>query len=185
MRHGARRRLVLGAAVAGWLAAGCASLGPRPGDAVLTGRLSVRVAASGDAPARAFGAGFELSGDATAGRLELSTFLGTLLAQARWSPAGAMLVTPDGETAYPDLNVLARRLLGEDLPLAALVDWLHGRPWPGADSAPLDAAAEDAPGFVQLGWRVGLARHAEGVVTASRDRPPAMTVQARLDRGAP
>ena len=141
--------------------------------------MAVRVAATADAPARSLGAGFELGGDAGVGRLELSTPLGTLLARARWSPAGVVLATPEGESTYPDLDAMSRRLLGEELPFAALFDWLRGRPWPGAASTALDSGA---PGFGQLGWRVDLARFSDGVVVALRDTPPAMTVQVRLDR---
>ena len=36
----------------------------------------------------------EVAGSAEQGSLELSTPLGTMLAQARWSPAEATLVTP-------------------------------------------------------------------------------------------
>jgi outer membrane lipoprotein LolB len=68
-------------------------------------------------------------------------------------------------------------VLGETLPLAALFDWLRGRPWPGAPSRPVAAP----PGFEQLGWRVDLARFAEGQVDARRDRAPAVNVRARLD----
>ena len=161
--------------------AGCASTGPRPPDEVppIAGRMAVRVAAAADAPARSLSAGFELGGDARDGRLVLSTPIGTLLARARWSPAGVVLATPEGESDYADLGSMSRQLLGEELPLGALFDWLRGRPWPGAPSAAFDGGA---PGFAQLGWRVDLARFADGVVVAMRDAPPAMTLQVKLDR---
>ena len=167
------------------LVAGCASLDRRAPDTAdvdtLAGRLAMRVAADGDVPARSLGAAFELSGDERRGRLDLLTPLGTVLTRARWSPDGAVLATPGGETAYADLDALARQLLGESVPLAALFDWLRGRPWPGAASRPLDAA--DGTGFEQLGWRVDLAQFADGRVDARRDLPPpAVTVQVRLDR---
>ena len=166
------------------LLAGCASLDRRAPEGTafdtLAGRLALRVAADGTAPARSLGAAFELSGDARRGRLDLSAPLGLLVGRARWSPDGAVLVTPTGESAYPDLDALARQLLGEDLPLAALFDWLRGRPWPGAASRAFDAA--EGTGFEQLGWRVDLAQFADGRVVARRDAPPAVTVQVRLDR---
>ena len=184
--RGAALRLASLFAVAA-LAAGCASLDRRAPDAAaadtLAGRLSMRFAADGERPARSLGAAFELSGDEHRGRLDLLTPLGTVLARARWSPDGAVLATPGGETPYADLDALARQLLGEDVPLAALFDWLRGRPWPGAASRPLDAA--DGTGFDQLGWRVDLAQFADGRVGARRDLPPpAVTVQVRLDRAA-
>ena len=186
-RHVAALRLTTLLAAAA-LAAGCASLDRHAPDAAeagtLAGRLSMRVAADGDRPARSLGAAFELSGDERRGRLDLLTPLGTVLARARWSPDGAVLAVPGSETAYADLDTLARQLLGEDVPLAALFDWLRGRPWPGAPSRPLDAA--DGTGFEQLGWRVDLAQFADGRIGARRDLPPpAVTVQVRLDRAAP
>jgi len=70
-------------------------------------------------------------------------------------------------------------VLGESLPLAALFDWLRGRPWPGATSRPLPAPG--GVGFEQLGWVVDLARFDQAAVAASRARAPAVTVRAKLD----
>ena len=60
--------------------------------------------------------------------------------------------------------------------MAALIDWLRARAWPGAPSATRDG------GFEQLGWRVDLSRFAEGWVVAARDAAPAVSVRARLER---
>lgn len=162
------------------LIAGCASLQPphASGAQVLSGRLSVRVDSE---PVRALSAAFELSGDADTGALALTSPLGSTLAQARWTPGHAVLETPGRQTRFTDLDALATQALGERVPLAALFDWLRGRPWPGARSEPL---AGGEPGFTQLGWRVGLARIADGWVDAQRDAPPAVTVRARLDAPA-
>ena len=143
----------------------------------LSGRLVVRVDASGGAAARSENAAFELQGDAKAGRLDLATPLGTVVAQARWAPGSVMLVTPRGERRFADLDALTEEMLGESVPVAALFDWLRGRPWPGAASA-----ATPDPGFTQLGWAVSLARFDEGWVVAKRDRAPAVTVRAKLDQ---
>jgi outer membrane lipoprotein LolB len=160
--------------------AGCATpRAPAPSNA-LAGQLSVRVESASGAPARALSGGFELLGDAERGSLSLSTPLGTVLAQARWSPQQVLLVTSQGQTPYADLPALTRELLGEELPVAALFDWLRGRPWPGADS--LRTHPPDDEGFVQLGWRVSLARFDQGVVEARRIEPPVVTVRARMDR---
>lgn len=161
---------LLGTAIVA-LASACATVAPAP-DA-LTGRLSVRV--DGATP-RSVSAAFDLRGDATRGELALSTPLGTTLAQARWQPGDVRLVTPDGTQRFADLDALAQEVLGESLPLAALFDWLRGRPWDGAPSHPLAGAA-----FAQLGWEVDLARYAEGWVGARRLEPPAVVVRARLD----
>lgn len=166
-----------------WLVGACALVPPAanlpPADA-LTGRLAVRIEASEGVAVRSVTAGFDLRGDAVSGRLDLSTPLGSVLAQARWVPGQVVLATPLGETVFPDLDALTRDLLGESLPVAALFDWLRGRPWPGAPSTPMVAPAE--PGFAQLGWVVNLARFDEAWVAARRERAPVVTVRAKLDR---
>jgi outer membrane lipoprotein LolB len=142
----------------------------------LAGRLAVRVEAFEGAPARSFSTQFELRGDAQAGELQLTTPLGSTAAQARWRPGLAESITPEGTRGFADLDALARELLGEALPLAALIDWLRGRPWAGAPSV----ASEG--GFDQLGWRIDLSRIAEGWVTAGRERAPGLSVRARLEK---
>ncbi len=113
----------------------------------------------------------------------LSTPLGSMLAQARWQPAEVVLTTPNGVRTFATLEALTREVLGESVPIEAWFDWLRGRPWPGAPSAPAPAGA--APGFRQLGWTVDLARFAEGSVVAVREQPaPTVTVRIRLDAAA-
>jgi outer membrane lipoprotein LolB len=146
----------------------------------LTGRLAVRIDASEATPARAVSATFELQGTPTAGRLNLSTPLGSVLAQARWSPGNVVLATPQGGTRFADLDALTREVLGESLPVAALFDWLNGRPWPGAASVANVAPA--GAGFEQLGWVVDLAGFDQASVTARRERPPVVTVRVKVDR---
>jgi outer membrane lipoprotein LolB len=175
---GVLRRFASTAASAAFgLLSACASLQPphTSGAQLLTGRLSVRVESE---PVKALSAAFELSGDAREGALALTSPLGNTLAQARWRPDDVVLETPGSRARYADLDALAVQALGERVPLAALFDWLRGRPWPGARS---DTLAGGEAGFTQLGWRVGLARYAEGWVEARRDAPPAVTVRARLD----
>jgi outer membrane lipoprotein LolB len=167
------------AALAGMLLAACAARPPLAGGETLSGRISVRVEASGNQPMRNVTAAFELRGNAESGELQLATPLGTVLATASWSPGKATLATADSNTDFSDLDALAYAALGENLPLRALPDWLHGRPWAGATSAPT-APPLDA-GFEQLGWTVSLARFNEGWLLARREAPPAVTVRARLD----
>ena len=164
------------------LLAACASAPKPPADGkdFLSGRLSVRVEASETAAARAMSAAFELQGNEAAGQFDLSTPLGTVLAQARWANGRVQLATSQGTREFANLDELTREVLGEPIPVAALFDWLRGRPWPGAASVPTTPPAE--PGFAQLGWNVSLARFDEAWVAALRDRAPAVTVRARLDR---
>lgn len=161
----------------------CASV-PRGAEPIvadtLSGRLAVRVEASDGAAARTENAAFELQGNAQAGRLSLSTPLGSVLAQARWAPGSVVLVTPQGERRFDDLDRLTREVLGESVPVAALFDWLRGRPWAGAPSVATIAPGE--LGFAQLGWSVSLARFDDGLVVAKRESAPVVTVRAKLDR---
>ncbi len=174
---GALRRLALPLLVA--LLGACSTLPRTPTDGdVLSGRLSVQVETEPGATPRAVSAAFELSGSPRSGRLDLTNPLGNVMAQASWAPGSVVLKTPQSTADYPDLDALTRQVLGESLPVAALFDWLRGRPWPGAPSQP----ATDAAGFEQLGWAVDLARFDEGWVTARRARSPVVTVRARLDR---
>lgn len=157
---------------------GCATPPPRT-SADLTGRLALRVDGSG--ADRSFSADFDLHGDARAGSLRLTGPLGAMLAEARWQPGGAELTTPERVERYAGLDAMAEALLGEMVPLAALIEWLRGRPWVGAPSTAGDG------GFEQLGWTVDLRRHAEGWLTATRPARaagPAVQVRVRLERNA-
>ena len=110
-----------------------------------------------------------------------------MLAQARWSPAEVVLTTPRETRRFASLDALTREALGESVPIEAWFDWLRGRPWPGAPSAPLEAAPNPpsnppAPGFRQLGWRVDLSQFDAGTIAATREAPaPVVTVRIRLD----
>ncbi|MBT9455868.1 MAG: outer membrane lipoprotein LolB [Burkholderiaceae bacterium] len=163
---------------------GCATP-PKPaafaGDR-LSGRLSVQVAHNSGGTAQGGAAAFELQGMPEAGQLELSTPLGTLAARASWQPGQALLQRSDTETRYADLDALTRDLLGEAVPVAALFDWLKGRPWTGAASHPL---IDGKPGFRQLGWTVDLSSYAEGLINARRKEPTEVTLRARLDPPEP
>jgi outer membrane lipoprotein LolB len=162
------------------LAGGCASLSPLPTAApeeTISGRLAVRVDAAGSEPARSFSAAFDLRGNSRSGVLGLSTPLGSMLAQARWSPETVTLATPQGRREFPDLDSLTREVLGESVPVEAWFDWLRGRPWP---AAPSTALADGS--FTQLGWTVDLARLADGRVSALREQPPPkVSVRIQLD----
>lgn len=142
----------------------------------LAGRMTVKVDATATTQVRNVTAVFDLQGNPQQGKLDLSTPLGTVLAQARWAPGKVALVTSQGETAFASLDDLTREVLGESLPVAALFDWLRGRPWPGAPST-----ASGGKGFAQLGWVVSLAQFDEGLIAANRAQAPAVTVRAKLD----
>ena len=166
--------------VAAALLAGCATPVPRPGEPAWTsGRLSLRVDATAAAPAQSLSAGFELQGGAQAGELRLNSPLGTRMVSARWSPGLAVLTTAEGERRFAGLDALSQQALGEALPLAALPDWLAGRPWPQA------AHRSTTTGFEQLGWSVDLGQRDQGRVEAHRLAPPAVLLRVRLDNPQP
>nr|WP_295130813.1 outer membrane lipoprotein LolB [uncultured Roseateles sp.] len=169
---------------------GCAGLPAKPvlvmaeGDVHLTGRLSIQVSSSTARPTGG-NVGFELSGNPAAGQLALSTPLGSLVARASWSAGEVKLQTPEGERSFADLDELSRELLGEVIPVAALFDWLQGRPWPQMSSRPLH---HEQAGFEQLGWRIDLsgfdAAGKQGVISASRNAntgDPIVTLRARVE----
>jgi len=197
----ARWRLVVAAGAFAVLAA-CTTVPQAPpagpGDA-FSGRLALRVEPVGSESPRAVSAAFDLRGDSRAGTLGLSTPLGSLIAQARWSPAEVVLTTPRETRRFASLDELTREALGESVPIEAWFDWLRGRPWPGAPSSPVQAtssspsdiapalpgallSATPAPGFRQLGWRVDLAQFDAGAIAATRETPaPVVSVRIRLD----
>jgi outer membrane lipoprotein LolB len=174
------RGAVLAAVVCGLSAC---SVIPKPtvGEApseVLSGRMTVRIDAVATNAASAVSAAFELSGNAERGGLDLNTPLGTTLARARWEPGSVTVNTPQGSSTHADLNAMTRALLGEDLPVAALFDWLRGRAWPGAPVTSSSSAAE----FAQLGWDVNLTQFSDSWVSARRVQIPAVTVRIKLDK---
>lgn len=151
---------------------------------VLSGRLSVVVAgdatdSSNPTPAHSISAAFELHGSPQDGGLNLISPLGSMIAQARWSPQQARLVSSKGERIYPNIETLTREMLGESLPVDALFDWLRGQPWPQASSTLNTFPAPS--GFTQLGWRIDLSRFSQSIVMAERERAPKVTLRARLD----
>ncbi|MFG6415610.1 outer membrane lipoprotein LolB [Roseateles sp. DC23W] len=163
--------------------AGCAQVPKTPpsttAETRLGGRISVTVA--GDAHKRGTGgaASFELFGGPQAGRLELTSPLGSLVARASWQPGRVTLQTPDDERRFDDLDALTRELLGEPVPVAALFDWLQARPWAAAPHQ------KTAGGFEQLGWRIEPKLPS---LVATRLADPVVTLRAKLegsDEGTP
>ncbi|MCK6426978.1 MAG: outer membrane lipoprotein LolB [Burkholderiaceae bacterium] len=142
-----------------------------------SGRLALQV--EGDA-SRSFTAAFELYGSPAQGRLDLLGPLGTLQGRAEWSAGRARLHSGDEQRDYDSLAALGQDLLGEDLPIEALFDWLAGRSWPGAEVLPRPDAP--AAGFVQLDWLVDQSRRSDGLLRLQHLwRSPAVTLRLKLD----
>ncbi|HYP32769.1 MAG TPA: lipoprotein insertase outer membrane protein LolB [Burkholderiaceae bacterium] len=163
---------------------------PLPGH-VWSGRLAVRTDAAPDQPARSMSGQFELSGSASSGQLILTSPIGTTIARARWSdpvgtqgaPSRIELEADGGTTRYATLEDMMQRAIGDQLPLAAMFDWLDGRPWPGAPVVRGTAA----PSFDQLGWHVDLSQLAGNrLIDAQRPQPaPVLHVRVKLDAAEP
>ncbi len=154
---------------------------PQAGGVSLSGRISVRVepGASGMATsAQSVTAQFELEGRPDDGLLNLSTPLGTRMAQARWLGERAELVGPDGRRQSGHLDILTREALGQSLPVGAMMSWLQGSPADGAASAPL---APPDHGFTQMGWIINLNRWADRLIIATREDPDRIEVRVKLD----
>lgn len=178
----ASRRLALAGVLATVLSclSACQSLAPSTpmAGAQFAGRLGVKV--DGDEQ-RSFSAAFELRGDANRGWMALSSPLGSQIGRAEWAPRQSVrLLSSDGLRQYDSLDAMAEDLMGQALPIAALFDWLDGRPWAAAAHSPLSDGSR--AGFRQLGWDVQLERQQDGLIVAVRELPlPRVTVRAKLD----
>jgi len=169
----------------------CVSRPPPLAGHVYSGRLAVRTDASAEQDAHAVSGQFELSGNASSGQLVLTSPLGTTVARARWSRPEGTLGEPslieleaDGATRrYATLGEMMQRAIGDQLPLAAMFDWLAARPWPAAAAQ----RAADGQSFEQLGWQVDLSRFAAtGLISATRSAPPpTLHVLVKLDAAEP
>lgn len=128
---------------------------------VWTGRLSLAVSAN---PPQAFSAGFELKGEPERGELTLYTPLGGTLAVLAWAPGSATLKSSDGVRQFASVEALARETTGADIPLAALFDWLAGKPTAIA------------------GWEADVSQVAGGRLRAQRSDPaPAADLRLAFD----
>jgi outer membrane lipoprotein LolB len=144
----------------------CQSL-PTPSSASVSatrwnGRLALNVQSD---PPQQWAAGFELQGQPSLGQLRVLSPVGTVVVVLNWDPASATLRTADREVAFSNLDELTRAAMGQPLPLAALFDWLEGKP----------TAVE--------GWTVDLSRHAQGRIVALRHTPaPAAELRVVIDK---
>jgi outer membrane lipoprotein LolB len=171
---------------------GCASAPPPLAGPVLAGRIAVRSEAAPGHDARSASGQFELRGSPERGQLILTSPIGTVVARARWAspdggpaqadgPADIVLEADGGTRRFDNFDDMTEAALGQSLPLAAMFDWLAGRPWPHAPAV-YDV---DRTVFEQLGWHVDGSRYAsDGLVAADRPvPPPALHVRVKLDRG--
>ena len=127
-----------------------------------SGRLALNVASE---PPQSFSAGFNLSGNAEAGELSLSSPLGSTLAVLQWQPGQALLRQGDQTRQFDSVEALAAEATGAPIPVRALFAWLRGQP-------------EEV-----TGWRADLSQLPAGRVNAQREMPlPTADLRIVLDR---
>ncbi len=159
-----KRRSACLAFVCGLALAGCATPPGSRDDPPhnWSGRLAVQVHST---PPQSLTAGFELNGSSEVGELRLHSPLGTTLAIIRWRPGMAQLQRGSEWTEADSLNALSEQLLGTDVPVVALFNWLEGR-------------STEVPG-----WQADLSRITEGRLSAVRQSPlPSAELRLVLDR---
>jgi outer membrane lipoprotein LolB len=133
--------------------------------ALWSGRLSLQVHSE---PVQSFSAGFELKGSPEKGELLLSSPLGNTLLAARWTPLEAVLEESGKTRRFSHIDALIEQSTGAALPVAALFDWLHGKPGQ------------------QQGWNADLGQLPQGRISAQRSKPlPRADLRIVLDRPAP
>jgi len=147
----------------------------------LQGQISIKLLAFRGLEAKGMSMGFFFNGGPEGGQLDLMTPLGSQVARVHWTPSDAWLQTDQGERHFDTLGALSAEVLGEPLPLAALMNWVQGRPDPD-----LPAATNHTPqSFEQNGWLIDTTDIGIGRLQAQRpagDSLRGITVRIRLDR---
>jgi outer membrane lipoprotein LolB len=116
----------------------------------LTGRVNVRV------ESKAYPGRIHWQHAPGADEVWLYSPIGSTVARMRQDASGALLITSDGkEYRANNLQVLARKVLGWDLPLDGLQYWVRGLEWPALDAAQRDADDKGRPKLLKQGdWQV-------------------------------
>lgn len=114
------------------------------------GRLGLKIYSTS---VESVSADFDLTGDASRGRLVLTSALGTTLARIEWTPDQAQLQADGKLWQFQTMDALTRQALGTELPVSALFAWLAGQ----EVSTP--------------GWEADLSMLKEGRLTARRGAP--------------
>lgn len=129
-----RRQLARTAFLCGLLLSGCSTLQRAPTSVDpaqvkafdLTGRVNVRV------ERKAYPGRIHWLHTSASDEIWLYSPVGSGVARMRQDASGALLVASDGkEYRADDLQHLARKELGWDLPLTGLQYWVRGQTWPG------------------------------------------------------
>ena len=127
-----------------------------------SGRLGLQV--FGETP-QSYHAAFELQGSAQAGALTLLSPLGAVMARLQWDERQASLERNNERWQQPSVDLLTQQLIPASVPMAALFDWLEGKP------------------TVIPHWTVNLSGHADGRIQAQRLEPlPRAELRLVFDR---
>ena len=147
----------------------------------LQGQLSIKLQAFQALPAKGVSMGFFFNGGPQGGQLDLMTPMGSQVARVHWTRTDAWLQTDQGNRHFQTLGELSQEVLGEDLPLAALMQWVQGQPAP--DLPPPTRITPKS--FQQNGWDIDTTDTGIGRINAQRpasDSLRGITVRIRLDR---
>lgn len=147
-----KRRLFALACALGLLA-GCAApvkTALPPGVQAWAGRMALSVEGKRD---QSFSAGFELKGAPQAGELTLFNPLGGTVGVLAWAPGSATLRSGNEVRQFASLDELSTEVTGAAIPVAALFDWLAGKP------------------TEVRGWQVDLSDLPQGRLRAQRSSP--------------
>lgn len=160
---------------------GAAAQATAPGQLALQGQLSVKLQAFQGLEAKGVSMGFFFNGGPQGGQLDLMTPMGSQVARVHWTDAEAWLQTDQGNRHFNTLGELSQEVLGESLPLAALMNWVQGQPAPD-----LPAPTNPQPNsFEQSGWQIDTTDIGIGRLIAQRPASASLrgvTVRIRLDR---
>ena len=116
-------------------------------------------------PTRTYYASFELEGSAGLGELRLYDPLGSTLAVLEWQLGWARLRRSGQVRESESLGLLVRDVLGAEVPVTALFDWLAG------------------VNFEVEGWQVEGLQNSEGRLHIRRQRPePGVDLVLKLNR---
>lgn len=144
----------------------CPSILPYTGQFYFSGRIAVSVSADPNIPnskADSWSANFELSGSPQEGSLRLATPVGTTVAHVEWSADHAMVQTNEETLMFANLDELTRSYFNQNIPIAALFDWLAGKP-----------TQQDVPG-----WEVDLKRASNHIIKAEKNAANAPKIKLR------
>ncbi|CAH0349522.1 outer membrane lipoprotein LolB [Aquabacterium sp. CECT 9606] len=151
------------------------------GQLALQGQLSVKLQAFQGLEAKGVSMGFFFNGGPQGGQLDLMTPMGSQVARVHWTDTEAWLQTDQGNRHFSTLGELSQEVLGEPLPLAALMHWVQGQPAPDLP-APINTQPNS---FEQSGWQIDTTDIGIGRLIAQRPANAALrgvTVRIRLDR---